>query len=202
MNEDSVTGDMPILIRKNGIEKYVCIQVLFKYESESFNKYYKVPKRRIMVWSDRGFTEIKYIMKHKSDKQIFCIVTTSGIVKVTEDHSLLKSDGSVVRTIDVKIGDILLCRPHPLSKIKVDNEMIFENCIDAVKYFGRYDYIDGKYIISPQLERIVEGERKEEGEVLKIIRLPPFNGYVYDLETENHHFSAGLGDLVVHNSDN
>ena len=199
MDKDSVTADMPILIRKNGIEKYICIQDLFKYESESFNKYYKVPKRRIMVWSDKGFSEIKYIMKHKSDKQIFCIVTTSGIVKVTEDHSLLRSDGSELRTRDVKIGDILLCRPHPLSKINVDNEMMFENCIDAVKYFGRYDYINGKYIISP---RLVEGERKEEGEVLKIIRLPLFNVYVYDLETENHHFSAGLGDLVVHNSDN
>ena len=139
MNKDSVTGDMSILIRKNGIEKYVCIQDLFKYESESFNKYYKVPKRRIMVWSDKGFSEIKYIMKHKSEKQIFCIVTTSAIVKVTEDHSLLRSDGSVVRTIDVKIGNILLCRPHPLSKMKVGNEMIFENCIDAVKYVGRYD---------------------------------------------------------------
>ena len=179
MNKDSVTGDMPILIRKYGIEKYMCIQDLFKYESESFNKYYKVPKRRIMVWSDKGFSEIKYIMKHKSDKQIFCIVTTSGIVKVTEDHSLLKSDGSVVRMRDVKIGDILLCRPHPLSKMKVGNEMIFENCIDAVNYFGRYDYIDGKYIISPQL---VVAEGKEKGEVLKIMRLPPLNGYVYDLE--------------------
>ena len=196
MNKDSVTGDMPILIRKNGVEKYVCIQDLFKYESESFNKYYKVPKRRIMVWSDKGFTEIKYIMKHKSDKHIFCIITTSGIVKVTEDHSLLRSNGNEVRTIDVKIGNILLSKPHPFSKIEVDNEMMFENCIDAVNYFGRYDYIDGKYIISPQHERIVEGE------VLKIIRLPAFNGYVYDLETENHHFSAGLGDLVVHNSDN
>lgn len=187
---------MPILIRKNGIEKYICMQDLFKYESESFNKYYKVPKRRIMVWSDSGFTEIKYIMKHKSDKQIFCVVTTSGIVKVTEDHVLVKSDGSKVRMTDVKIGDILLTKPHPLSKIRVEKEMVFENCIDAVNYSGKYDYIDGKYIISPQQETIVEGQ------VLKIIRLPKFNGYLYDLETENHHFSAGLGDLVLHNSDN
>ena len=25
--------------------------------------------------------------------------------------------------------------------------------------------------------------------------------YVYDLETENHHFSAGVGEIVVHNTD-
>ena len=196
MSKDSITGDMPILIRKNGVEKYVCIQDLFKYESESFNKYYKVPKKRIMVWSNKGFTEIKYIMKHKSEKRIFCIVTSSGIVKVTEDHSLIKSDGSVVKIADVKIGDVLLTNPHPLPKIKIEKEMAFENCIDAIKYFGKYDYIDGKYIISAQYEKAVEGE------VLKIVCLPPFHGYVYDLETENHHFSAGLGDLVLHNSNN
>ena len=74
--------------------------------------------------------------------------------------------------------------------------MVFENCIDAVNYSGKYDYIDGKYIISPQQETILEAQ------VLKIIALPKFNGYLYDLEAENHHFSAGLGDLVLHNSDN
>ena len=29
----------------------------------------------------------------------------------------------------------------------------------------------------------------------------PCNDYVYDLETENHHFAAGVGKLVVHNTD-
>lgn len=29
----------------------------------------------------------------------------------------------------------------------------------------------------------------------------PYNGYVYDLTTENHHFASGIGNLVVHNTD-
>lgn len=29
----------------------------------------------------------------------------------------------------------------------------------------------------------------------------PYAGYVYDLTTENHHFSAGVGRMVVHNTD-
>lgn len=28
-----------------------------------------------------------------------------------------------------------------------------------------------------------------------------YTGYVYDLETENHHFQAGVGSLIVHNTD-
>ena len=38
--------------------------------------------------------------------------------------------------------------------------------------------------------------------VCKLERLPPRTGeYVYDLTTTNHHFSAGVGNLVVHNTD-
>ena len=29
----------------------------------------------------------------------------------------------------------------------------------------------------------------------------PYEGFVYDLTTENHHFSAGIGNLIVHNTD-
>ena len=29
----------------------------------------------------------------------------------------------------------------------------------------------------------------------------PYEGYVYDLTTENHHFAAGVGNLIVHNTD-
>jgi DNA polymerase elongation subunit (family B) len=28
-----------------------------------------------------------------------------------------------------------------------------------------------------------------------------YNGYVYDLTTENHHFAAGVGNMIVHNTD-
>ena len=28
-----------------------------------------------------------------------------------------------------------------------------------------------------------------------------YQGYVYDLTTDNHHFAAGVGDLIVHNTD-
>jgi DNA polymerase elongation subunit (family B) len=29
----------------------------------------------------------------------------------------------------------------------------------------------------------------------------PYEGYVYDLTTENHHFAAGVGNMIVHNTD-
>jgi len=31
--------------------------------------------------------------------------------------------------------------------------------------------------------------------------IPRYKGFVYDLTTENHHFAAGIGNLIVHNTD-
>ena len=36
---------------------------------------------------------------------------------------------------------------------------------------------------------------------IKSILEIPYNDYVYDLTTENHHFAAGIGNLIVHNTD-
>ena len=37
--------------------------------------------------------------------------------------------------------------------------------------------------------------------IIKIIDLGTTEQYVYDLETENHHFQAGIGQMIVHNTD-
>ncbi len=43
---------------------------------------------------------------------------------------------------------------------------------------------------------------KEEPEKVEQIEIFDYNGdYVYDLETENHHFACGVGSIVVHNTD-
>ena len=36
---------------------------------------------------------------------------------------------------------------------------------------------------------------------VRVEDLGPCNDYVYDLTTSNHHFQAGVGDLIVHNTD-
>jgi len=44
---------------------------------------------------------------------------------------------------------------------------------------------------------------KEVKNRLDIIKVRKFNytGYVYDIETENHHFVAGIGNILLHNTD-
>jgi DNA topoisomerase-2 len=41
----------------------------------------------------------------------------------------------------------------------------------------------------------------DKSKIKKIINLGKTEQYVYDLETENHHFQAGVGQMIVHNTD-
>jgi hypothetical protein len=43
-------------------------------------------------------------------------------------------------------------------------------------------------------------QRKNPIAIKKIFEIP-YEGYVYDFTTENHHFAAGVGNLIVHNTD-
>jgi DNA polymerase elongation subunit (family B) len=43
-------------------------------------------------------------------------------------------------------------------------------------------------------------QRRNPTTVKKMYQIP-YYGYVYDLTTENHHFAAGIGDMIVHNTD-
>jgi len=42
---------------------------------------------------------------------------------------------------------------------------------------------------------------KENPNEIIYIQEIPYDGYVYDLTTENHHFAAGIGNMIVHNTD-
>ena len=83
------------------------------------------------------------MIRHKlsKDKKLFRITTHSGSVVVTDDHSLLTSEGKEISSKDLKLGDKLL---HSFPEINNNNEYIFymkefNNDMDAMKY-----YYDGR----------------------------------------------------------
>ena len=62
------------------------------------------------IWSDDGWTEIKRSIEKPNRKQNYIARTKSGVVRVTEDHSLLRGDGTEVTPEEIDIGDDLLHR--------------------------------------------------------------------------------------------
>ncbi len=112
---DSVASYTPILIRRNGKTEYIKIQNLVAetdYLQYNNGKQISYEATGVEIWSDQGWTHIKHVVRHKTDKPMFRVLTTGGIVDVTEDHSLLDAAGDILKPEDA-IGSELLTSEHP-----------------------------------------------------------------------------------------
>jgi DNA polymerase elongation subunit (family B) len=343
---DSVTSDTPILLRitKENGEKEIFFRPIsqvpdgIKMWVARDGKEYCSNLGNLEVWSDKGFTKIRHIMRHKTAKKIYRITAHTGVIKVTEDHSLLNVKEEEISPNQLHIGDTLLTKSMPelsdqgieipeawawgifygdgscgyydcesgkkatwainnlnldfLNKTKYIMEMRYPhlkfNILDTLESSGVYKlcpkgkgirtlveewrilFYDPvtKYKKVPDIiwktsketrQNFFEGyyaadgdkdengytrfdnkgqigaaglfmlarslgykvscntrkdkmdiyrmtctksyQRKHPGSVKKIEDLGVIDDYVYDLETENHHFAAGVGELVVHNTD-
>lgn len=109
---DSVTGDTYVLVRCKGVEKKIAIQwlhnicVCSEWVSDGSKEYYEV--RSCDAWTEKGWTPIHRIIRHKVAKKIYRVTTLEGHIDVTEDHSLLKPDGKEISPCNMSPGDRLL----------------------------------------------------------------------------------------------
>ena len=106
---DSVTPDTPLLIRdRNGTVKTCRIDSLVEsYEQRDDGKEIGVIDT-IEVWTEKGFTPIQQVVRHETSKKIYRVLTHTGIVEVTEDHSLLRDDATMIKPTEVSVGTALL----------------------------------------------------------------------------------------------
>jgi DNA polymerase elongation subunit (family B) len=171
----------------------------------------------VQTWSDLGWTDLKCIIRHAlaPTKKMVRIITTSGLVDVTDDHSLLRPDGTEISPNDCTVGtelmhmqlptnDYIDTHPETISMLKTfaSQYRAAEYCVLLEKMGFNYKIFekDGtyKYVV-----RMVDMERYANGcgTIESITPIDNYTGYVYDFTTENHHFAAGIGNLIVHNTD-
>jgi DNA polymerase elongation subunit (family B) len=111
---DSVTGDTPLVLRNNTTGTLFMKRIDELCLDEEWHTYHDtkdaISLQGISVWTERGFTPIHKIIRHKlhKNKKLFRINTHTGIVDVTEDHSLVLKDGTEAKPRDVAIGTELL----------------------------------------------------------------------------------------------
>lgn len=353
---DSVAEDTPLLLRHRGLLYYRKISDLFHNEliredgkEECFptnggktrhceqlgcEKECHIIKD-IEVWSDQGWTKIKRVIRHKTNKKMYRVLTPTGCVDVTEDHSLLRPDGKEISPQEIRVGEELLHKSLPSSEIidlsleeawiwglffasgssiiyltpkgyqisweisnrypplllrcqkflekkypaltfRIGNYMQSAHCYklqvsgdeesEFISYYRERFYTQGEKVIPLEIlngkreikEAFLDGygkklpskledfpgkssnllgedktssaglfylakacgypislnlqdkrdiyqlnleESKSPMTIKRIIPLRKCRGYVYDLETENHHFGAGIGEMIVHNTD-
>ncbi len=205
---DSVTGDTPILCRLNGETFYRTIDDLPSSGkvTEVTGKQHLEPAPGLEVWSDQGFVSLKKIIRHKTEKRLYRVSTSSGSVKVTEDHSLLDCFGQEVSGRKVDLGLYLLHKDLPVNtKLKLPRKLVFNTALKAARAYWAYSSHGrcmkiqthgNKFKLVPVSRLEITDQR-----VILVEELDETFEYVYDLETENHHFAAGVGRLIVHNTD-
>ena len=153
-------------------------------------------------------------------KKIVRVRTEKGIVDVTDDHSLLLSNGKEIKpsSINIEKKTYLLHNACPhINNSQTTYENIYnlktyeniynlktESIIEATNYvnylnsinYNDYvlNYNDLNYTVSVNIKSNMNNK-------LQSIKEINYEGYVYDLTTSNHHFAAGIGNLIVHNTD-
>ena len=114
---DSVTGDTALVVRgPDGYPRTCRIDELVPEESwviRGDGKEYA--ETDLDVWSDAGFTRVEKVIRHRTGKQLFRVMTHTGMVDCTEDHSLLDPSGKPLKPREVAPGTPLL--HHDVSGI-------------------------------------------------------------------------------------
>ena len=256
---DSVTGDTPLLVMKNGFINIVTIQDLnnewVPYEEfkplDTNRKEKQQTYADYKIWTNEGWSKINRVIRHKTMKKIYRITTHIGVIDVTEDHSLLDTKKCIIKPTDCKIGmELLHGFPNKYPQYELNDTGLFDmNLIIDDLYNGMIDKIpyeilnakhnDRKNFVKLFLKRT--GTLKQDSKLFyqslyylmksvnyedidNIFRLNEpkkqimFNGnknitdiqylrdinadeYVYDIETESGNFHAGIGQLIVKNTD-
>ena len=236
---DSVTGDTFVLFRNSG-KTFVgfIAQLGFQKEWVPYEGFLKEGTNKEMIdlvgfetWTHLGWKPIKRVIRHKCNKRIFRVITPSGSVCVTEDHSLLSPSLEQVKPKDIGIGyklfhlfpefdhvedywNFLSKQPNPLDSIKsiYDADMLWprqRRTESQLMYLRLCKF--GAHVTICRDGMMSWSERKWKRDPYSIISIQDVTeqyssrsrqGYfVYDLETEAGTFQAGMGCMIVKNTD-
>ena len=116
---DSVTGDTPLLLKKDNTIYIETIQSIFNEKEKVeypgfklFDKTIRLEKEYSLsdyqIWSDIGWVDVKKVIRHKCDKKIYRVLTHTGCVDITEDHSLITEDGILIKPSECNLETKLL----------------------------------------------------------------------------------------------
>lgn len=120
--EDSVSGDMPVCIKPKGSKHIIVKRIdsisttpwktLRTTDPENPGKFIfkQFAECSAAVWTASGWSHIKKVIRHKTSKQMYRIITEKGVVVVTEDHCLFLKNGELITPGELKVNDNIFHR--------------------------------------------------------------------------------------------
>jgi DNA polymerase elongation subunit (family B) len=225
---DSVVGETPTIIKNKFIINIMAIKDILwsnvdRIEIHGDKEIINVNKDdNIEVYTENGFTPIIRCIRHKTSKKLFRVTTNSGMVIVTEDHSLLNMNKEKITPDECEIGtnllhwnNLMFKTPDPVynmihscikpivikSKSQLDLQIRFLILFNQGHKNIEISFEDGYYVLTTNLINDNYDFHDEPNMIKSIEYIGLCDDYVYDFETASHHFAAGIGRLVVHNTD-
>lgn len=123
---DSVTGDTPIILKNRGKveiksicdyyknKKWVSYKSFKPLQKDLHDKYMiNLTDDDVKVYVKNKWIKVKKIIKHKTNKKIYRVLTHTGCVDVTEDHSLISSSGAMIKPEDCEINSTEIMQSYP-----------------------------------------------------------------------------------------
>ena len=219
---DSVASYTPIYIRVNGKTIICSIEDLAKFGNNIWKSYHDTKEcidltsKNIETWSSNGWTKLKILIRHKlhHSKNMFRIQTKNALVDVTSDHSLLNKYGKEITPQQCIVNNTELlhnkCPKHEYKQYEQDKlddntKCYSSNHVYLAKRVSQMEHCFKLHAnVDEDIMTLENEENNEESD--KIISISEIHNkhkydYVYDLTTENHHFAAGIGNMIVHNTD-
>jgi DNA polymerase elongation subunit (family B) len=149
---DSVANYTPIYIRVNGGNMNIIKiddlaqfygdtagWVYSKEEGKEGKEYCEMNKSmNIETWSDKGWTPLHRIIRHRLApyKKMMRVLTHTGLVDVTDDHSLVDISGKEISPKDVKCGTSLLHNNLPINTSYCKSNITVEEAQVMGFFFG------------------------------------------------------------------
>ena len=209
---DSVIGNTPLLLRINGDIVVRRIESLADVWGNYHGGKESAELTNIETWTESGWTRVQRVIRHRLTKSLVRVQTHTGHVVCTTDHSLIRENGEEVAPRELKEGDTLmhhsLAGDIPDAAEQFHTLRPFMNRVEDTLLAARICVLMQVLHIPYTVEYIEDGVfcirehgQKNPTRVQSITPYTAHEEYVYDLTTDNHHFQAGVGSMIVHNTD-
>lgn len=67
-----------------------------------------VCNKNIQAWTHKGYQKLIRVIRHKTPKRLYKVITDKGEVTVTQDHSLIDINGHQIKPTELKPGSIIM----------------------------------------------------------------------------------------------
>jgi len=228
---DSVAAATPVLVRVGGAVTVKTVASLsaawedyrgFKPGQEGLTSKQQAVLTGVEAWTAAGWAPVRRVVRHRCGKRMARVATETALVDVTEDHSLLSPEGAPLEPCDVEVGTALMHSFPPdcrLADATVDElraavraarggtSMRCASHLAAARQYLLLRAMGLQVHVRATGRAAVLLHWGEPVTLAGHVKQPPAysesddDAYVYDLETSAGSFQAGVGQMIVKNTD-